>query len=176
MQDQQQELLKRYSIITHSYIDNDIEDIPKLLKQINKITKEKEGSLIQLLNTDNICGKKHLNQAISQAIKAFDEEQNFANDKGLEICVRLSAQKQITEALNILGIKPNGNITVVYIDTTSKQIEKTEQLLGKKDDELLETYDINSIKKIYSISNDELKLYSIIDCINEKIAMLTLKN
>ena len=103
------------------------------------------------INTDNICGKKHLKQAIAQAFKAFDEKQNFANDPGLEIVVRLSAQKQINKALKKLGIKEKGNITVLYIDTTQDQIQETQKLFVNRYDNLLEEYDLDMIKKEYDI-------------------------
>jgi KEOPS complex subunit Cgi121 len=118
MQDLQKEVLSEYNIVIRSYENNIVENIPSFLNQINEITQLNDESIIQLLDCDYICGMSHINQGISQAIKAFGENQNFANDKGLEICVRTSAQKQISEALKLLGIKKKGNITVVYINTT----------------------------------------------------------
>ena len=105
MQDLQRDLLSGYDIEIHAYEDCSIEKIPSFLKQIDEITALNDESIIQLLDCDYICGRRHLNQGISQAIKAFNEKENFANDKGLEICVRLSAQKQISQALKLLGIK-----------------------------------------------------------------------
>lgn len=172
MQDKQNEILSKHDIKVHTYENVIVDDIPSFLKKIDSITSTNQGSIIQLLDTDYICGKKHLNQAIAQAIKAFDEKQNFAKDKGLEICVRLSAQKQINEALKILGIKKQGNITAIYINTSEEQINKTEKILGKAHDELLETYDPQKICKAYNLRNDE----DIVENINEKIALLALKN
>ena len=118
------------------------------------------------------CGKKHLNQGISQAVKAFNENQNFAKDKGLEICVRSSAQKQISRALKILGIKNEGNVTVVYINASDKQIEKVEELLSARNDALLEEYDVEKVCKAYDVESSD----NVVDMINEKIALLALKN
>lgn len=171
MDDLQKELLSEYNIVIRSYENNQVEDIPSFLKKINDITQSNDESIIQLLDCDYICGMSHINQGISQAIKAFDEKQNFANDKGLEICVRLSAQKQISEALKLLGIKKKGNITVVYINTTSDQIKKTEELLSTRNDSLLEEYDDEKIVKSYSLNNSD----DIVSDINEKIALLALK-
>lgn len=171
MDDLQKELLSDYNIVIRSYENNKVEDIPSFLKKINDITQSNDESIIQLLDCDYICGMSHINQGISQAIKAFDEKQNFANDKGLEICVRLSAQKQISEALKLLGIKKKGNITVVYINTTQDQIKKTEELLSTRNDSLLEKYDDEKIVKSYSLNNSD----DIVSDINEKIALLALK-
>ncbi|MBQ6218467.1 MAG: hypothetical protein IJJ47_01930 [Methanosphaera sp.] len=172
MQDSQKELLQDYKIEIRTYQDVIVEDIPGFLKKIDIITQEKENSIIQLLDSDYICGKKHLRQGISQAFKAFNEKQNFAKDKGLEICVRLSAQKQISQALKILGIKKQGNITVVYVDTTQEQIKLVENLLKTRNDSLLEQYDEEKIIKAYNLISSN----NIVDEINEKIALLSLKN
>lgn len=172
MQDLQKQLLSEYDIVVHSYENNKVEDIPSFLKKINKITESNDESIIQLLDCDYICGTSHINQGISQAIKAFDEKQNFANDRGLEVCVRTSAQKQISEALKLLGIKKEGNITVVYINASSEQIKKTEELLSTRNDSLIEEYDDEKIVKAYSLNNSD----DIVNDINEKIALLALKN
>lgn len=172
MQDLQEQLLSKYQITVSSYQDNNIDDVSSFLKKIDEIISEKEGSIIQLVDSDYICGKSHLNQAISQAIKAFDEKQNFAKDKGLEICVRLSAQKQISEALKLFGIKKQGNITAIYINTTENQVKDVEKLLSERNDELLEQYDSEKIVERYNLDNEE----NLVDNINEKIALLAIKN
>ncbi|WP_294967679.1 KEOPS complex subunit Cgi121 [uncultured Methanosphaera sp.] len=172
MNDLQAELLGNYNITIHSYEDNLIENVPDFLRKVDEVTSLKEDSIIQLLDTDYICGERHINQAISQAIKAFEENQNFANDKGLEICVRLSAQKQISEALKLLGIKNQCNITVVYINVLDEQIVKMEELLSNRNDDLLNTIDSNKIMKSYDLSSDK----NMVDMINEKIALLAIKN
>lgn len=172
MQDLQKELLSGYNIIIRSYENNKVENIPSFLNEINKITDSVDGSIIQLLDSDYICGQSHINQGISQAIKAFNENQNFANDRGLEICVRTSAQKQISEALKLLGIKKKGNVTVVYINVTDEQIRKTEELLPIRNDSLIEQYDVENIVKAYGLDSDS----DIVKSINEKIALLALKN
>lgn len=172
MQDLQKELLSDYNIIIRSYENNKVENIPSFLKEINGITALVDGSIIQLLDCDYICGQSHINQGISQAIKAFNEHQNFAKDKGLEICVRTSAQKQISEALKLLGIKTEGNVTVVYINVTEEQIKKTEELLPGRNDSLIEEYDVENIVKSYGLNNSN----NVVESINEKIALLALKN
>ncbi len=171
MRDIQGEILDGYDIKVASYRDARIDDIPSFLKKVDAITDTQEDSVIQLLDCDYICGRSHLNQAIAQAIKSFNENNNFANDKGLEICVRLSAQKQINVALKKLGIKNSGNITVVYINTSQEQVEKLEELLPERDDSILEQYDQEKVMESYELSSSE----DIVDSINEKIALLSIK-
>ena len=172
MQDLQEKILSKYDIQVHSYPAGNIESIPSFLKEVDKITSLNDNSIIQLMDCDLICGMSHINQAISQAIKAFDEKQNFAKDRGLEICVRASAQKQISQALKMIGIKNDSNILVVYINTTSEQLEKTEELLSSRNDKLIEEFDEEAVRKVYELNDEE----DIINSINEKIALLALKN
>lgn len=172
MQDLQKELLSDYSIVIRSYENNTVNDIPSFLKEIAEITRLVDGSIIQLLDCDYICGQSHINQGISQAIKAFDEHQNFAKDRGLEICVRTSAQKQISEALKLLGIKNEGNVTVVYINADEEQIRMMEKLLSARNDSLIDEYDVDDIVKAYGLNDSS----NVVDSINEKIALLALKN
>lgn len=172
MQDLQKELLSDYSIVIRSYENNTVNDIPSFLNEIAEITGLVDGSIIQLLDCDYICGQSHINQGISQAIKAFDEQQNFAKDRGLEICVRTSAQKQISEALKLLGIKSEGNVTVVYINADEEQIRMTEKLLSDRNDSLIDEYDVDGIVKAYGLNDSS----NVVDSINEKIALLALKN
>ena len=171
MQDLQKKIFSGYDITVRTYEDNHIKSIPDFLKKIDNITRGNDDSIIQLLDSDYLCGVKHLNQAIAQAIKAFNEGQNFANDRGLEICVRASTQKQISVAIKLLGIKNTGNITVVYVDTNDKQVEEVEKLLGQRNDALLEEYDNLKIRKAYDLPENE----DIVDMINENIALLALR-
>lgn len=171
MEDLQKEILSSYNIEIRSYRAVKIDDIPGFLKKIDEITARNDDSIIQLLDSDYLCGKQHLNQALVQAIKSFDEKQNFAKDKGLEICVRASAQKQISQAIKVLGIKTESDITVVYVNVLPEQIVSVEDLLGDRDDSLLDVYDEKLIVKTYNLFTDE----NIINQLNEKIALLALK-
>ncbi|WP_095608863.1 KEOPS complex subunit Cgi121 [Methanosphaera cuniculi] len=174
MEDLQKQILDEKQITIHTYQDNIVDNIPELLGKINEITQQNPDSTIQLLDTQYICGKKHLKQAIAEAIVAFKNNTNFAKDLGLEICVRTSAQKQIKDAIKLLGIKTSGNITVIYINTRDDQIKQVEEILNTKNDTLIDEYDTNTIKKAYKIDCEDDT--DILDMLNEKIAMLVIKN
>ena len=174
MEDLQKQILDEKQITIHTYQDNIVDNIPELLGKINEITQQKPDSTIQLLDTQYICGSKHLKQAIAEATVAFKNNTNFAKDLGLEICVRTSAQKQIKDAIKLLGIKTSGNITVIYINTSDDQIKQVEEILNTKNDTLIDKYDVNAIKKAYKIDCEDDN--NILDMLNEKIAMLVIKN
>lgn len=132
-----------------------VNDVPDLIGKINDITGN--SCVIQLLNADGISGEEHILHATQQAFYAFKRGENIANDLGLEICVRASAQRQISKALQILGLKEGlNNICAVIVDCNNEVDKELEQLLGKRDDELLKA-DVTHLKDIYQISDEEIE-------------------
>lgn len=139
-----------------------VEDIPDLIEEVNDIISNLDGTssnscVIQLLNADGIAGEEHILHATQQAIYAFKREENIANDLGLEICVRASAQRQISKALQILGLKKGlNNICAVIVDCNGGVDKELELLLGKRDDKLLKADTIH-LKDLYQISDEEIE-------------------
>ena len=124
-------IMSQFNIIDHNIqiagFDAEINNLTELMDLIKIISagNQCEGCVIQLLKSDGIAGEKHVLQAISQALMAFNRNNNMAQDLGLEICVRASAQRQISRALKILGIKEgkmqwrlwgNGNNAITRFD------------------------------------------------------------
>ncbi len=133
-----------------------VEDIPDLIGKVNSVTGD--SCVVQLLNADGIAGKEHVLHAARQATLAFKRGDNVAKDLGLEVCVRASAQRQISKALEILGLKEGlNNICAVVIDC-DEQVDKKleEKLLGKRDDTLLDA-DTTYLKDVYQISDEEIE-------------------
>ena len=149
-----------------------ITNFTELMININEISK---NCTIQLLNADGIAGYEHILHATIHAIKAFEREDNIANDLGLEICVRASAQRQISKALNILGIKEGQvNICTVAVNCNENIRDKLEAILGKTDDEVLKP-DENILKKTYNISDTEIKtMKNITNVMIERTTLLIL--
>lgn len=111
---------------------------------------------IQLINCKGLAGIKHLLQSISQSIKAFERGENIANDLGLEICVRASFQRQISKALNILGIeKGKQMVCAVIINGPKGMMHEIGELLGVKDESTF-SVNVHVLKKIYGISDEEI--------------------
>jgi len=129
-------------------------NIAELMKKLDAISGD---CVIQLLNADGIAGEEHVIHATLQAISSFKRKDNIANDLGLEICVRASGQRQISKAINILGLKEGlNNICAVMVDCNDQAIECLERLLGKRDDTILKP-DENGLKDIYHITDEEIK-------------------
>ncbi|MGZ7136519.1 MAG: KEOPS complex subunit Cgi121, partial [Methanobacterium sp.] len=144
-----------------------------LMKKINQISN---NCKIQLLNADGIAGYEHILHATFHAIKSFERNENIANELGIEICVRASAQSQISKALQILGIKKDEmNICAVAVDCNTDILNELEDILDKRDDEVLNP-DQKTLKKIYDISDEELETSGSIENIMiEKTSLLILE-
>lgn len=152
---------------------HNVSDFKDLINTINQITND---CTIQLLNADGIAGYEHVIHATVHAIKSFERNENIAKDLGIEICVRASAQRQISKALNILGIKKGEmNICAVAVGCKEDIINKLETILDERDDNVLNPDD-TTLKKIYGISDDELKTAcSIENVMIERTSLLILE-
>ncbi len=150
-----------------------ITDFKQLMKDLNDY---KDGCTIQLMDADGIAGIKHAIHATIHAMKAFSRKENVSKDRGLEICVRASGQRQISHAIDMLGIK-NGNINVcaVAVGCEGEVMEKLGAFLGERDDVVLEADD-DKLKSIYSISEIELETTgSVSKLLMERTASLILE-
>jgi KEOPS complex subunit Cgi121 len=131
------------------------------------------GCVIQLMDADAVAGVQHVLNSTVHAIKSFSRNENIASDMGLEICVRTSGQRQISQAIKMLGIR-NGkmNICAVALDCKSDIMEDLVNILGLRDDHVLEP-DTDKLRSIYKISDTQLETNpDISKILMEKTALL----
>ena len=64
------------------------------------------GPDFALINPEMVCGPLHLNQAAYLAGKAHEGKYNLSKDRSTELLLYLTAQRQISRAIEIAGIKP----------------------------------------------------------------------
>ncbi|CAB3287776.1 conserved protein of unknown function [Methanocaldococcus lauensis] len=125
------------------------------------------GLEFQILNADLIATKKHILHAINQAKTKKPIAKNF----WIEILVRASGQRQIQEAIKIIGAK-DGNVCVVCKDEdTFKKIHKL--IGGEVDDSVLELNEEKEklIRKAFNIKG----FGNTVERVLEKIALIELK-
>ena len=147
----------------------EIDSVGDTLNRINSI--KKDSQIIQLLNADAIAGKRHVKHGVNQAFLAFERGENLANDLSVEICLRCSAQRQISKAFDLLGLKEGPmNLCVILIDCDDYTDELSR--LFTLDESVL-TPDEDKLKEIYSVDEDELKILNIEDIIIDRISRLT---
>jgi KEOPS complex subunit Cgi121 len=157
--------------------ESEIVDLKSLMTQIKNICNEVgSGCAIQLLRADGIAGQDHIMQATIQAIKSFERDENIAKDPGLEICVRASAQRQISLALEILGIKEGSmRVCAVALNCEKDVSNRLEKILGCKNDDVLNP-DESMLKEIYGISDEEIETSgSLKRILIERTALLTVR-
>ena len=147
----------------------EIDSVGDTLNRINSI--KKDSQIIQLLNADAIAGIRHVKHGVNQAFLAFERGENLANDLSVEICLRCSAQRQISKAFDLLGLKEGPmNLCVILIDCDDYTDELSR--LFTLDENVL-TPDEDKLKEIYSVDEDELKILNIEDIIIDRISRLT---
>jgi KEOPS complex subunit Cgi121 len=167
--------MDHYTFMNHSIqiagYEKEITDLNKVMDFTGSLTG---NGTIQLLRAQGIAGKKHLLQATIQALKAFNRNENMAKDLGLEICVRASAQRQISRALKILGLgKGNMEICAVAVDCDPDVGQALDELLGPRTEDVFKI-DIPAISKLYKISPAEIETSGNVERVMlERTALLT---
>lgn len=146
-----------------------IDSVDNTLNQIDVI--KRDGEIIQLLNADAIAGKNHIIHGVNQAKLAFERGENLANDFSVEIALRCSAQRQISKAFKILGLKEGEmNLCAVLINCK----DYTDQLSSVFTfDESVLIPDNENLIKIYKIDEKETENISIEEIIIDRITKLT---
>ena len=146
-----------------------IDSVGDTLDQINSIRDDDE--IIQLLNADAIVSPNHIIHGVNQAFLAFDRGENLAKDISVEIVLRCSAQRQISKAFKLLGLKEGQmNLCAVLINCDDYSCELGEMF--NRDDSVLEAND-SKLMEIYNISDVEIEKMSIEDVIIDRITKLT---
>jgi len=152
--------------------------------------KERIGEIhVQFFDASLVAGFDHLRFAALNALNAFKSKVNVSNSLAMETLLCASARRQIKEALNLVGIKPDTRRVVVLILTLSRKQASgvvgivSELIGGKRDDSVVEfTEDkMSELMKMFDVSNVELETkterkngrkQALMDLIIEHMALL----
>ena len=150
----------------------DIKNVSQTLKDIDNIRNSCcDVGIIQLMDAKSIAGMKHLEHGVVHAMKAVERGENLANDLGIEVLLRTSAQRQISKAFDLLGLKEGEmDIAVVMIDCPDYFIDEFSKYFTR-DDSVLEA-DESILKEIYDIPDKELSNIYITDVLIDKTTKL----
>lgn len=146
-----------------------IESVAKTLDFIDSI--KEDGEIIQLLDADAIASKNHVIHGVNQAVLAFERGENLAKDLSVEIALRCSAQRQISKAFKILGLK-EGSMNICAVLINSKDYTNELSSVFTLDDGVFSPDD-ERLMEIYKISDDEIINLSIEEIIIDRITKLT---
>lgn len=139
---------------------------------LDKIDSIKEdGEIIQLLNADSIVSKNHIMHGVNQAFLAFDRGENLAKDISVEIVLRCSAQRQISKAFDMMGLK-EGEMNLCALLINSNDYSNELSSIFTRDDGVLAP-DFDNLIRVYNISDVELQNMSVEDIIIDRITKLT---
>ena len=147
----------------------DINSVEDTLNQINSIRHD--GEIIQLVNADSIVCKNQLIHGVNQALLAFKRGENLAKDISVEIVLRCSAQRQISKAFDMLGLK-EGNMNLYVVLINSKDYTKELSTLFTLHDGDFD-HDEESLIDLYDICDSELQKMSLEEIIIDRITKLT---
>lgn len=167
-----------------------IEDVNVFLKRFK--TKKCDAT-IQLFDATNIAGPQHIYFAAINALNAFSKKTNISNNLEVEALLYASAQRQITKAVEMLGLK-NETSEVGALIIAENMNQKTEciqyltqAIPGKRDDNILNVTEekIEAIKNLFDISDLEfeaclkkegLQKETLIDLVIERMALLVTRS
>lgn len=150
-----EDIYKNYQYIGISAILCEEPITKNLFDNILEISR-KENIVIQLFDSEKIATWKHLFIAALNAIAAFKQSRNVASQLSLEILLYATGQRQIKDAINLLGVsKQTRKVAVLILGDGREKIiaffEKIISLLnGREEEKLLE---INSKEKMQQLLN-----------------------
>ena len=141
-----------------------IEDI---LPIISKLEKEHD-SIVQLFRADRIFGKEHLQTAAEMATRAWAGSPR-TKTLGMEIMLYAAAERQISGAIDKLGVQDDTTETAII---TVSQISPEEVLTAlnlQMADDVLDSE--GKDHSIFQISKEEMNFASPVEIILERIAL-----
>ncbi|MFP3984774.1 MAG: KEOPS complex subunit Cgi121 [Candidatus Bathyarchaeia archaeon] len=155
---------------------------------LNKVREELKNVTVQFFDAKFVAGWQHLYFAALNALKAFKNKTNISKNLAVECLLYAAAQRQITAALDLIGIKQKScNVAVLLMAEEKRDVEKTVEKIaqlipGQRDDEVLDLLDekVGYIKRLFDISDAELETKleengikkAISDLVIEHIALL----
>jgi len=137
--------------------------------------EDAHSSTVQLLRADRIFGELHLISAVERAQRAFEQDRNRSKHLGTEILLYCAAERQIKNAIGLLGITTDTEeIAIVLVGDASEE-ELLALLEFQRADEVLDGQKDTSA---FQITEDEIELVGQgreIELILERMALSELE-
>jgi len=159
---------------------------------MHKLRSNVEAEAVQALDADLVAGWPHLYFAALNAVKAMKDGVNITKDLGMEILVFASGRRQITKAIQAIGVKPT--TTRVALITITKSREDAEKSVsqaskvinGERNDSILEltSEKMEAVRSMFGITDKELETQlrgrtkaegwreALVDLVIEHVALL----
>ena len=164
-----------------------IEDAKAFLEAVRRETPG--DTEVQFFDADLVASWQHLYFAVLNALMAFRTERNISKSLAVEVMLYASAQRQITKAIELSGVKPGStNIALVIIsensDSAKAELSAIAKRIGKEPDETvleLSREKTARIRRAFDISDVELETakakgnvqQALVDVVIERVALLS---
>lgn len=132
---------------------------------IRAIVEKYPNADVQFADLDNVPGSRYLFLATMNALKSFTTKP-IAKSLGMEILLYIAANRQITEAIRLVGIASNTQKTVaVLVGKTEGDVSGAADLMSQiikqeSNDELVDSWSterIRNVRAVFQIGSKELK-------------------
>jgi KEOPS complex subunit Cgi121 len=155
---------------------------------LRSVRENQTDLILQFFNADLVCTWEHLYFAALNALVAFRNGTNISKSPDMEMLLYTSAQRQISKAVALIGIKnDSANIALVGIGSSSRLVEDylssmSLLLKSQQDDSILELTQEKAIKikemfqitkpEIGSVIKDSSQNQALVDLVIERMALL----
>ncbi len=160
---------------------------------LERVRREVGKNQVQFFDAKLIAGQQHLYFAALNALKAFENKSNISSSLAVEALLYASAQRQITKAVDALGVKQDSSQVAVLVMAENSRgmadcLKVVSRLIaGERDDAVLELTDekIRGIKRLFGISDLEieaklkrkgLEREAFADLVVEHVALLAIRS
>ncbi|RLI20044.1 hypothetical protein DRO54_07135 [Candidatus Bathyarchaeota archaeon] len=156
---------------------------------IQNVRKNVEDAIIQFFDAKFIAGWEHLYFAVLNALAAFENNFNISRNLAVEILLYAAAERQIRNAVELIGIKEGTrNVAIVVLAESEEKVVASLDKLSAfiqavEDESLLEIDDekFKALRRLFNVSDLELEAKlekeglekeALKDLIIERVALL----
>lgn len=138
-------------------------DPAKVMKEADAICPK---TTVQLFDLDKVAGTRHLLLAAYNAKKSYNSKRRISRSLSMEILLFVSGTRQITEALERVGInQQTARSAALAISSSDDELLKISNLLieafgHKEDEKLLDTWNKQrrtNVRRVFNIGRKELR-------------------
>jgi tRNA threonylcarbamoyladenosine modification (KEOPS) complex Cgi121 subunit len=140
---------------------------PKDVDMILRAAQERyPNTSLQLVDLDKVAGSRFLLLATFNALRSFDSKQPISRTLGMEILLYISGNRQISEAVKLVGVASATNrIAAVVVGASKEEVlslgELLSQLLTQENrDEIIDLWSderLNNVRSVYDVGQKELQ-------------------
>ncbi len=135
------ELPEYHQILSLSGFRNANTSSPKDL--LHTLRQALDNIPLQILDATYIAGKSHVLFATVNALNAFQQRNNLSAHIEVEILLYLSAQRQISKAIELIGVNiTTRDLAVIFLTSNQAEARLKEEILqrvisGQRDDSII---------------------------------------